>query len=1228
MATLKKRKPNADSPLNVHSEYAALIMRSNGLERKIGLISSTINASGGSPGGQRARKMIKDSLAWVARFRERVKDLKADWRRSSPQTVGGRNIQLYAQSLSPHNSLPLSLLKVSAPGTKPQNSAPSTATKMSVAVHIKEGIGILATGTTSKVHVSVRLGYEWKHISGPAACKFPEWDETLSFENVRGDCSCAEILIYRDRSGAVGGAANSREALGNATIDISTLVGTVSSSAVASSVDESKNSTGDLVRLYESSSIQSPQQAIDAVRRGSFGKGDGKGTAPQRRIDARLLPNNDGEGSYVWAKLRGSSRGYIKVGFRVISEAGGPDAREVRSKYRSASMDDADRKQPYGRSFRRVKSPMGSAEAWDRVYRAMPTFLGRSDPDVQTSEDSKRLGPGFAASTSSAADETLPAPLASTPRRTPAAAASATSTTSATSATSATNPDQVLSQPVTPFKSATRAKTAPRTTPTSRIDSRLRVLREEMLVLSSSIAKGGTPVLSPAAIAAPAVPAKSQHKVISLKDVRVVRPASTGTPALFRPPCIELTSVKERERIIRSTNIKDKGKDARAKNKHGDSVALVERLTTALQMSKSPTSSAARSTKSSPAPSKEPQACGARQPLRKARVTLRMRDISHKTPGLAPLLRDDLARALGIASGRIIVKRVSSDRLQQSGRSHTTGSQALHGKKGGPRLQRYAVHSGSTAGRPSDVASQANQSVLSIFSNSQIVSGPDNSGSGLQVLAEEDPDVIDSERTLEPQPPPPSIQTRDRSSTTMARASLISIESQPDQSQLDSNSFSANVLGKAFTNVETIGLGEVSVVYRARVRRTSQMVAVRAYNRRKLTLSKMRELDTEIGIFFGHGGDEPVLQPPLHPSILGIFDYFPNVRAPSGSLSVIVSTLCSPKPLGALLMEIGSQGEDLACSIACQISSALAYLHGKGLVHRSVSTNHVLLSTRSKWSPVRLTGFGNATADSISTMHASLFDAQLSKQSQLLHLYNLSSRKNVDSCFEAPEIKRARAMKSETRRTALTSGARRLSLRRSTHGHKLPPTRFRARSTNKTPGNLKKADIFGLGAVCFAVYMGAPPRGAVDIEKVGMSGCAGDEIRRMLRVDPALRPGALDVVNCEWLATARAGVNGIVKVDQKLGLCDSNEGKISRSAWGYFRELIPDCAVRDMETALIEAGYVTVADCIKSVVRHRPTLVRPIADDAPAGSSPVPASPQRDTVWTRAPRTRPSKMRT
>ena len=126
----------------------------------------------------------------------------------------------------------------------------------------------------------------------------------------------------------------------------------------------------------------------------------------------------------------------------------------------------------------------------------------------------------------------------------------------------------------------------------------------------------------------------------------------------------------------------------------------------------------------------------------------------------------------------------------------------------------------------------------------------------------------------------------------------------------------------------------------------------------------------------------------------------------------------------------------------------------------------------------------------------------------------------------------------------------------------------------------------------------------------------------------ALRPGALDVVNCEWLATARAGVNGIVKVDQKLGLCDSNEGKISRSAWGYFRELIPDCAVRDMETALIEAGYVTVADCIKSVVRHRPTLVRPIADDAPAGSSPVPASPQRDTVWTRAPRTRPSKMRT
>ncbi len=140
-----------------------------------------------------------------------------------------------------------------------------------------------------------------------------------------------------------------------------------------------------------------------------------------------------------------------------------------------------------------------------------------------------------------------------------------------------------------------------------------------------------------------------------------------------------------------------------------------------------------------------------------------------------------------------------------------------------------------------------------------------------------------------------------------------------------------STLMEKYELIGRLGAGGMSVVFKARHRLLSRMVAIKLLN----------------GEAFGHPGvqqrfiqEAQITSQLSHPSIINVHDFGINI---DGQPYLVMDYVDGPS-LAQLLERGGPLKEQEALRIFRQVSSALAFAHSKGIVHRDVKPSNVMLS--------------------------------------------------------------------------------------------------------------------------------------------------------------------------------------------------------------------------------------------------------------------------------------------
>ncbi|XP_056252549.1 serine/threonine-protein kinase 36 [Seriola aureovittata] len=149
--------------------------------------------------------------------------------------------------------------------------------------------------------------------------------------------------------------------------------------------------------------------------------------------------------------------------------------------------------------------------------------------------------------------------------------------------------------------------------------------------------------------------------------------------------------------------------------------------------------------------------------------------------------------------------------------------------------------------------------------------------------------------------------------------------------------------------LELAGEGSFGRVYKGRKRFTGQVVALKFMPKVGRSEKELRSLKREIEIMRG-------LQ---HPNIVQLFDSFET------ETEVVVVTEYAEGQLFQILEDDGNLPESQVREIACQLVSALYYLHSHRILHRDMKPQNILLG---KSGVVKLCDFGFARAMSVSTL--------------------------------------------------------------------------------------------------------------------------------------------------------------------------------------------------------------------------------------------------------------------
>ncbi|XP_032390372.1 serine/threonine-protein kinase 36 isoform X3 [Etheostoma spectabile] len=149
--------------------------------------------------------------------------------------------------------------------------------------------------------------------------------------------------------------------------------------------------------------------------------------------------------------------------------------------------------------------------------------------------------------------------------------------------------------------------------------------------------------------------------------------------------------------------------------------------------------------------------------------------------------------------------------------------------------------------------------------------------------------------------------------------------------------------------LELVGEGSFGRVYKGRKRFTGQVVALKFMPKVGRSEKELRSLKREIDIMRG-------LQ---HPNIVQLFDSFET------DTEVVVVTEYAEGQLFQIIEDDGNLPESQVQEIACQLVSALYYLHSHRILHRDMKPQNILLG---KSGVVKLCDFGFARAMSVSTL--------------------------------------------------------------------------------------------------------------------------------------------------------------------------------------------------------------------------------------------------------------------
>ncbi|XP_061659818.1 serine/threonine-protein kinase 36-like isoform X3 [Syngnathoides biaculeatus] len=146
-----------------------------------------------------------------------------------------------------------------------------------------------------------------------------------------------------------------------------------------------------------------------------------------------------------------------------------------------------------------------------------------------------------------------------------------------------------------------------------------------------------------------------------------------------------------------------------------------------------------------------------------------------------------------------------------------------------------------------------------------------------------------------------------------------------------------------------VGQGSFGRVHKGMKKFTGQVVALKFMPKMGRSTKELQSLKKEIDIMSN-------LQ---HPNIVKLFDSFET------ETEVVVVTEYAEGQLFQIIEADGSLPESQVCEIACQLVSALYYLHSRRILHRDMKPQNILFD---KNGVVKLCDFGFARAMSVSTM--------------------------------------------------------------------------------------------------------------------------------------------------------------------------------------------------------------------------------------------------------------------
>uniref|UniRef100_A0A8C5E2D1 non-specific serine/threonine protein kinase n=2 Tax=Gouania willdenowi TaxID=441366 RepID=A0A8C5E2D1_GOUWI len=142
-----------------------------------------------------------------------------------------------------------------------------------------------------------------------------------------------------------------------------------------------------------------------------------------------------------------------------------------------------------------------------------------------------------------------------------------------------------------------------------------------------------------------------------------------------------------------------------------------------------------------------------------------------------------------------------------------------------------------------------------------------------------------------------------------------------------------------YTVLELVGEDSFGCVHRGRNKHTSQVVALKFIKKRGLSQAELKELKKEINIMTGL----------KHHNIVQLYDSFETQS------EVVIVTEIVKEQLFHILEQNKSLPETLVQNIACQLVSALYYLHSNHIIHCDLKLQNILLG---KGGVVKLCDFG------------------------------------------------------------------------------------------------------------------------------------------------------------------------------------------------------------------------------------------------------------------------------